>query len=89
MKASCSAFAGSGGLRRVLIGSSRWVPGFRCQPYPGSRPHGQKRVCTMCTPLAPDRPVQPSDWPGFRMFPLLSSVCKAWKSRSSSTSGTT
>ena len=38
----------------------------------------KKEVWTMSTLLASDWPLQPPDWPGFRMFSPLPSVCKAW-----------
>ncbi len=34
----------------------------------------EKKVLTMSTPLALDWFVEGSDWPGFRMFPLVPSV---------------
>ena len=36
----------------------------------------KKKVWTVSTPSAPDLPVRPSDWTGFRMFPPLPSVSK-------------
>ena len=38
-------------------------------------PRAKKGVCTMCTPWAADSSVQVPDWPGFRMFPGVLSVC--------------
>lgn len=38
----------------------------------------KERVWTMSTLIAPDRIVQPPDWPGFRLFPRDPSDSKAW-----------
>ena len=79
MNGSLSVPAGTSDYRGLPVAC--WRSAFRFCSHgrrPDDRRQGQKEVWTMSTLSASDWPVQPPDWPGFRMFPPLPSNDEAW-----------